>query len=163
VENNCRPEENSIITLTEPEDSDFGGEVVRDYLYTLANTDLIQFTSSTENLANSYNTPLHPDFYSIIHFQGTNLDAPDGGTITEMSFSYYLDEAGADVSVATGFSMNSADLISATDAAKLGDTSELKALFEGLDWSLKTPGDVTNVVFGGTGGDDNVALSKRPR
>jgi Ca2+-binding RTX toxin-like protein len=148
-----------MITITKPDDDDgayidFSGAAVTAYLYTLANADDISFTS-TEGSAYFVDTD---DYYNTVNFKGTHLNAPDGGTITEMSFSYFMDEEGAYVSVATGVNLNSADVLSATHAAQQGDTSELKALFKGLDWTLKAPAG-SSFAFGGTGGDDVVSLS----
>jgi Ca2+-binding RTX toxin-like protein len=157
-------EEAAMITLTKPDEphGDFEGKAVTAYLATLANADDISFTSTKgkayfEDIVGDESS----NFYNV-YFKGTDLDAPDGGTITEMSFSYSSESSdpgdGIYVSKATGVNLNSADLLAATHAAQNGDTSELKALFKGLDWTLKAPAD-SEFFFGGTGGDDVVSLS----
>jgi Ca2+-binding RTX toxin-like protein len=156
-------EKAAMITLTKHDThSDFSGGVVTAYLATLANADDISFTS-TEGKAYFEDVlgDESSEFYNV-YFKGTNLNAPDGGTITEMSYAYSFDSSdpgdGTYVSDASGFNMNSADLLAATHAAQNGDTSELKALFKGLDWTLRAPAGA-EFVFGGTGGDDVVSLS----
>jgi Ca2+-binding RTX toxin-like protein len=136
-----------------------GTGLLDDLLYLIAHSPTVTYNNSrgtaviNQDYDDGYN---HWDF---VRFAGTDLDSQDG-VIRTMSYAHK--SLGVDVEYQfriDGLHVNSADFLAAIDLARQNDTSGLKAIFKGLDWSYTSVGSSAE-TFEGTGGDDMATLGK---
>jgi Ca2+-binding RTX toxin-like protein len=99
------------------------------------------------------------EYDSVVSLHGTNLNTADG-SITSIEFAVTQDEETFQQFVASGFTIDSGDMAAAIMAVNDGNSAPLKAIFEGMNWTLNAPGlDADKgVYFQGTGGNDTVTL-----
>jgi Ca2+-binding RTX toxin-like protein len=95
--------------------------------------------------------------WNLVRFVGTDLDSDDG-VIKTISYAQRDNGGQAEYQFRIGgLHISSADFLSGIELADDGDTSGLKAIFKGFDWSY-TAGPGRSETFEGTGGDDEASL-----